>query len=50
MKPKKDSTKPAARKDKKQAPRAKPPRAPGEPLTSLGFGLAKRYMRWEDAR
>ncbi len=28
----------------------KPPRAPGEPLTSLGFGLAKRYMRWEDAR
>lgn len=28
----------------------KPPRAPGEPLTSLGFGLAKRYLRWEDAR
>jgi gamma-glutamylputrescine oxidase len=28
----------------------KPPRAPGEPLTSLGFALAKRYMRWEDAR
>jgi glycine/D-amino acid oxidase-like deaminating enzyme len=28
----------------------KPPRAPAEPLTSLGFGLAKRYMRWEDAR
>jgi glycine/D-amino acid oxidase-like deaminating enzyme len=27
-----------------------PPRAPGEPLTSLGFGLAKRYMRWDDAR
>jgi glycine/D-amino acid oxidase-like deaminating enzyme len=28
----------------------KPPRAPGEPLTSLGFGLAKRYIRWDDAR
>ena len=28
----------------------KPPRTPGEPLISLGFGLAKRYMRWEDAR
>ena len=28
----------------------KPPRAPGEPLTSLGFSLAKRYMRWEDGR
>ena len=28
----------------------KPPRTPGEPLTSLGFGLAKRYMRWDDAR
>jgi glycine/D-amino acid oxidase-like deaminating enzyme len=28
----------------------KPPRAPGEPLTSLGLGLAKRYMRWDDAR
>jgi glycine/D-amino acid oxidase-like deaminating enzyme len=28
----------------------KPPRAPGEPLTSLGFGLAKRLIRWEDAR
>jgi glycine/D-amino acid oxidase-like deaminating enzyme len=28
----------------------KPPRTPGEPLTSLGFGLAKRYMRWNDAR
>jgi hypothetical protein len=28
----------------------KPPRAPGEPLTSLGFALAKRYMRWDDAR
>jgi glycine/D-amino acid oxidase-like deaminating enzyme len=28
----------------------KPPRSPGEPLTSVGFGLAKRYMRWEDAR
>jgi gamma-glutamylputrescine oxidase len=28
----------------------KPPRIPGEPFTSLGFGLAKRYMRWEDAR
>jgi hypothetical protein len=28
----------------------KPPRAPGEPLTSLGFGFAKRYMRWDDAR
>ena len=28
----------------------KPPRAPGEPLTSLGFALAKRYMRWQDAR
>jgi glycine/D-amino acid oxidase-like deaminating enzyme len=28
----------------------KPPRIPGEPLTSLGFGLSKRYMRWEDAR
>jgi glycine/D-amino acid oxidase-like deaminating enzyme len=28
----------------------KPPRAPGEPLASLGFRLAKRYMRWEDAR
>jgi glycine/D-amino acid oxidase-like deaminating enzyme len=28
----------------------KPPRTPGEPLTSLGFSLAKRYMRWEDAR
>ncbi|MFQ5380141.1 MAG: FAD-dependent oxidoreductase [Dehalococcoidia bacterium] len=28
----------------------KPPRAPGEPLTSLGFGLAKRFMRWNDAR
>ena len=28
----------------------KPPRTPGEPLASLGFGLAKRYMRWEDAR
>jgi hypothetical protein len=28
----------------------KPPRAPGEPLTSLGWGLAKRYIRWEDAR
>ena len=28
----------------------RPPRAPGEPLTSLGFSLAKRYMRWEDGR
>ena len=28
----------------------KPPRAPGEPLASLGFALAKRYMRWDDAR
>jgi glycine/D-amino acid oxidase-like deaminating enzyme len=28
----------------------KPPRIPGEPFTSVGFGLAKRYMRWEDAR
>jgi glycine/D-amino acid oxidase-like deaminating enzyme len=28
----------------------KPPRAPGAPLASLGFALAKRYMRWEDAR
>ena len=28
----------------------KPPRAPGEPLTSLGFALAKRYIRWNDAR
>jgi hypothetical protein len=28
----------------------KPPRSPGEPLTSVGFGLAKRYIRWEDAR
>jgi gamma-glutamylputrescine oxidase len=28
----------------------KPPRAPGEPLTSLGFGVAKRLIRWEDAR
>jgi glycine/D-amino acid oxidase-like deaminating enzyme len=28
----------------------KPPRTPGEPLTSLGWGLGKRYMRWEDAR
>jgi glycine/D-amino acid oxidase-like deaminating enzyme len=28
----------------------KPPRAPGEPLNSLGFGLVKRYMRWDDAR
>jgi glycine/D-amino acid oxidase-like deaminating enzyme len=28
----------------------KPPRAPGEPLTSLGFGLVKRYMHWNDAR
>ena len=28
----------------------KPRRAPGEPLTSLGFGIAKRYMRWDDAR
>jgi glycine/D-amino acid oxidase-like deaminating enzyme len=28
----------------------KPPRIPGEPFTSVGVGLAKRYMRWEDAR
>lgn len=28
----------------------KPPRAPGEPLTSLGFALFKRYLRWDDAR
>jgi glycine/D-amino acid oxidase-like deaminating enzyme len=28
----------------------KPPRVPGEPLTSLGAGLAKRYMRWADTR
>ncbi len=28
----------------------KPPRIPGEPLASLGFALAKRFMRWEDAR
>ncbi len=28
----------------------KPPRAPGEPLTSVGFGLAKRLIRWGDAR
>jgi glycine/D-amino acid oxidase-like deaminating enzyme len=28
----------------------KPPRAPGEPLASLGFALAKRYIRWNDAR
>ncbi len=28
----------------------KPPRSPGEPLTSLGFGLGKRYMHWKDAR
>jgi len=28
----------------------KPPRAPGEPLTSVGFGLAKRLIRWDDAR
>ncbi|MGI9657976.1 MAG: NAD(P)/FAD-dependent oxidoreductase [Gaiellaceae bacterium] len=27
-----------------------PPRAPGEPLTSVGFGLAKRLIRWDDAR
>jgi glycine/D-amino acid oxidase-like deaminating enzyme len=28
----------------------KPPRIPGEPLTSVGWGLTKRYMRWADAR
>ena len=28
----------------------KPPRAPGEPLTSVGFSLAKRLIRWDDAR
>ena len=28
----------------------KPPRTPGEPLTYLGFGLAKRDMCWEDAQ
>jgi gamma-glutamylputrescine oxidase len=28
----------------------KPPRIPGEPLASLGFAVAKRYMRWADAR
>ena len=28
----------------------KPPRIPGEPFTSVGFALAKRYMRWADAR
>jgi glycine/D-amino acid oxidase-like deaminating enzyme len=28
----------------------KPPRVPGEPFTSLGYGLMKRYMRWADAR
>jgi glycine/D-amino acid oxidase-like deaminating enzyme len=27
-----------------------PPRAPGEPLTSVGFSLAKRLIRWDDAR
>jgi hypothetical protein len=28
----------------------KPPRIPGEPLTSVGWSLTKRYMRWADAR
>jgi glycine/D-amino acid oxidase-like deaminating enzyme len=28
----------------------RPPRVPGEPLTSLGFALAKRLIRWEDVR
>ena len=28
----------------------KPPRIPGEPFTSVGWGLAKRYMRWADAQ
>lgn len=28
----------------------KPPGTPGEPLTSVGFGLAKRLIRWDDAR
>ncbi|MBW2494878.1 MAG: FAD-dependent oxidoreductase [Deltaproteobacteria bacterium] len=28
----------------------KPPRIPGEPFTSAGWGLAKRYMRWADAQ
>jgi glycine/D-amino acid oxidase-like deaminating enzyme len=28
----------------------KPPRIPGEPFTSVGFSLGKRYMRWADAR
>jgi glycine/D-amino acid oxidase-like deaminating enzyme len=28
----------------------KPPRIPGEPFTSVGFALSKRYMRWADAR
>jgi glycine/D-amino acid oxidase-like deaminating enzyme len=28
----------------------KPPRAPGEPLTSVGFSLAKRLIRWDDAK
>ncbi|MGB0620050.1 MAG: NAD(P)/FAD-dependent oxidoreductase [Myxococcota bacterium] len=27
-----------------------PPRAPGEPLAAAGFGLAKRLIRWDDAR
>ena len=27
-----------------------PPRAPGEPLTSVGFSLAKRLIRWDDAQ